>query len=78
MDHMMSPGSLSEVDARGVGRRLLEDLEARVAEAETSRGASPAEVEAAQTSFRNLTRNINPTDAALRLLDEAKANLVLN
>ena len=72
-------GMLSEVDAQGVGRRLLEDLEARVAEAEESRGASAAEVETLailMVSKALLTGGMGPPGR--RLLSHQRSNSSLH
>jgi non-specific serine/threonine protein kinase/serine/threonine-protein kinase len=63
-------GMLSEIDTEGMGRRLMEDLRSRIGAASRDRGLSEVQAERVMTSFDAAVRGVNPTNAALRLIDE--------
>ena len=63
-------GMLRDVDAPGMGRRLVADLERRVDDSLRARGLNAAETHAETSSLRMALNRINATDAALRVLDE--------
>jgi serine/threonine protein kinase len=60
---------LSGVDAPGMGRRLVEDLAARIAAGTTARDGAAAGT-ARVAAFRAAMAPVNATDAALRVIDE--------
>jgi serine/threonine protein kinase/tetratricopeptide (TPR) repeat protein len=61
---------LGEVDPERLGKTLRADLRERVAEGQRRRGATDDDVDAALASFEEVMRVVNPTDAALRVIDE--------
>jgi serine/threonine protein kinase len=60
---------LGDIDAPQMGRRLEDDLVARLESGRRESGASAREIADALASFRSHMRSINTTDAALRMLD---------
>jgi len=63
-------GMLSATDPEEMGRRLLEDLSNRVAEAHRAGGSSDPQAASAVSELEALVRGVNATDLALRLVDE--------
>jgi len=63
-------GMLNTIDPEGVGRRLMADLERRVGQIRGSRGASERQIEAAKSKFAAAVEGVNPTNVALRMIDE--------
>jgi serine/threonine protein kinase/tetratricopeptide (TPR) repeat protein len=63
-------GMLAEVDPEQMGRRLMEDLRGRAAEARRGRGGTDEKAGSAAAAFQDLMRGVNATDAALRVIDE--------
>ena len=61
---------LRDVDPSGMGQGLRQDLERRVGEAARLAGGSEAEIDGRLASFHRSLRDVNMTDAALRVLDE--------
>src|SRR5262249_24699715 len=61
---------LSGVDAPVMGRRLADDVAARIEAARHEAGASGAAATAASASFRALLTGVNTTDAALAVIDQ--------
>ena len=61
---------LGEVDPERLGNALLAALREWVVETQHRRGATDDGVEAALTTFEEMMRGFNPTDAALRVIDE--------
>ncbi|MCH7779871.1 MAG: serine/threonine protein kinase, partial [Acidobacteria bacterium] len=62
-------GMLTDIDAAEIGRRLVDDLRARVEESQ-SRDGSSEDVAAAVAAFDRAVRRVNTTDVALRIIDE--------
>ncbi|MBZ0269641.1 serine/threonine-protein kinase, partial [bacterium] len=72
---------LGSVQPEVLGNSLWIDLRRRVAESRRAAGATDAEIADADAEFAALMRGVNPTDAALRLLDEeilARAGLTVD
>jgi len=63
-------GMLSETDPEAMGRRLMDDLSDRVAEAHRAGGSSEAQVASSLSTLDALVRGVNATDLALGLVDE--------
>jgi len=61
---------IADVDPEEVGRRMIADLKERIRGVHRARGASEPEVEAAAATFSSVVEGVNPTNAALRLIDE--------
>jgi len=61
---------LSELDPEEMGQRLLEDLRRRIERGTQVAGGEPEEITAALASFDAAIREVNITDAALRMIDE--------
>ena len=62
---------LGSVDAREVGRKLVSDLEERVAEAAAKRSTNPSAAKDAVAGFREAMLGVSETDAGRRLVDVA-------
>ncbi|HTR97603.1 MAG TPA: serine/threonine-protein kinase [Candidatus Acidoferrales bacterium] len=60
---------LSGIDAPLMGRRLVDDLARRLADARRQAGAPPGAVESSVGALRALLGNVNTTDAALAVID---------
>jgi len=63
-------GMLSATDPEEMGRRLMDDLAARVEAAQRATGGTDAEVALALSELLELLRGVNATDLALGLVDE--------
>ncbi len=63
-------GMFDGLEPDQMGRRLMENLSERVANAAKRRGASEAEVQSSLASFKESMLGVNTTDAALQVLDE--------
>lgn len=63
-------GMLDRVDPEAMGRRLIEDLKARVVETRRNRHSSDREIDAAEASFTAAVEGINRASLAQRLIDE--------
>ena len=61
---------LDGIDAQKMGTRLAGDLRSRLGEALVERGATAGEAAAAEAGLDAALREVNSTDAALRILDE--------
>ena len=61
---------LRDVDPEEMGRRLAADLRERAGQAARAQRSSEREVESVLAGFEELMRGMNPTDAALRVVDE--------
>ncbi len=61
---------LETADPNTLGGALWSDVRERVRHAREEEGGTEAQVDAALRDFDAVTRGVNPTDAALRLLDE--------
>ena len=61
---------LSDINAARMGRRLAADLRSRLEKARRDRGESGPRLDADLEAFDAYLNDINPTDAALRVVDE--------